>query len=192
MRKKIDLYNGWEYAINGYATGVGKPLVILSSGCLDLLSDKELTFIIGHEMGHHKSQHILYHQMAEVFPLIGEILGNLTLGLGGLVSDGLRLALLHWQRMSEFTADRAGLLDCQDIDSAIGAMIKMSGLPKKYFDSFNTEDFIEQAKEFEDYDFDSWNKFIKIGTLLGRTHPWTVMRASELLKWKESGEYKNN
>ena len=98
-------------------------------------------------------------------------------------------ALMYWIRMSEFTADRAGLLACQDIDAAISGIIKMSGLPIKYFENMDKDAFIKQATEFKQ----SFNGFtdqaIKTLTIAGSTHPWTVLRAAELLTWYESGEY---
>ena len=54
---------------------------------------------------------MLYHQMP-VLPFL-EILGAATLGVGKLFSAGLQRRF-PWVRMSEFTADRAGLLACQD------------------------------------------------------------------------------
>lgn len=60
--------------------------------------------------------------------------------------------------MSEFTADRAGLLTCQDIEAASSAMVKLAGVPRKYFDSFDVEDFIKQAKEFYGYDYGTLDK----------------------------------
>ena len=91
--------------------------------------------------------------------------------------------------MSEFTADRAGLLACQNIDAALNAILKMSGLPMKYFQHMNREMFLEQAKEFEERYSGVTDQAIKAISIIDETHPWTVMRAAELIKWYESGEY---
>lgn len=40
------------------------------------------------------------------------------------------LQYYYWNRMSEFTADRAGLLCCQDKDASIRAFMKMAGMPR--------------------------------------------------------------
>lgn len=184
-----DLYVSWSYQVNAVTAGVERPVVVLTSGAIDLLTPQELTFILGHELGHIKSGHILYHQMADILPVLGNIIGSATLGVGNLVSTGLQLALLNWDRMSEFTADRAGLLVCQDITTAGNVMMKTAGVPAKYFDSVPVESFLSQAREFEGYDFDAFDKIAKIMSTLWQGHPWTVMRASELLKWIDSGEY---
>jgi len=116
---KPDLYLEWGYNINGFTIGVDNPIIVpiivLTSGAIDLLSENELLFLIGHEVGHIKSRHTLYQQMATYLPVITSIIGQYTLGIGKIVSTPLQLALSRWSRMSEFTADRAGLLACQDI-----------------------------------------------------------------------------
>ena len=180
------LYMMPAYGANALTTGIEQPIVVLNTDCVDLLEREELMFVIGHEVGHIKSQHVLYQEIGAVGP---EILHAAIPGFGALLATGLQVALLNWQRMAEFTADRAGLLACQDADTAIGAMAKLAGLPRKHFDSFNVEDFIAQAHEFEDYDADRLDKVAKVVSIMGQGHPWTVMRAAEFLKWVDSGEY---
>lgn len=187
--KKPDLYLSWSYNVNAMTTGVENPIIILYSGCIDLLDREELMFIIGHELGHIKSNHVLYHQMAEVLPVLGNIVASASLGLGGLISTGIELALLNWQRMSEFTADRAGLLTCQNPHIATKALVKIAGLPRKYYDKISVKEFISQAKEFESFDFNSLDKTAKYLSIMWREHPWTVMRGAEFFKWIKSGQY---
>lgn len=189
LRNVPELYIQWNYDVNACTIGSENPIIILNSGAVDLLSPEELLYVIGHEAGHIKSGHMLYHEMSMVLPYIGDVIGAATLGIGSLVSTGVEIALYHWYRMSEFTADRAGLLACQDEKAVIKALTKMAGVPKKFFDKINTEEFINQAREFKDYDYDSLDKVAKAATIMWQGHPWTVMRASEILKWTESGKY---
>lgn len=189
LKKIPELYVQWNYQVNGFTTGSENPLIVLHSGTIDLLTPEELLFVIGHEVGHIKSGHMLYHEMARIFPILGGIIGTATLGIGGLVVKGLELALIYWYRMSEFTADRAGLLSCQDQDSAITAMTKMAGVPKTYYEKYNKDEFLKQAKEFKGFDYDALDKVGKTLMIMEQTHPWTVMRASEILKWVDSGKY---
>jgi Zn-dependent protease with chaperone function len=189
LPKIPDLYLRWGYDVNGFTVGVENPLIVLHSGAVDLLSEDELLYLIGHEVGHIKSRHTLYHQMALAIPILGEILGKATLGIGEVLSLPLQYALLAWQRMSEFTADRAGLLACQNSDAAFRVMTKFSGMPMKYYDRINPEAFIEQARQFKCLDYDTINKGIKFFSTLDESHPWSVIRAAELLAWQESGAY---
>lgn len=178
-------YTQWGYDINGYTTGYKEDtILVLNSGTVDLLTDDELRYVAGHEMGHVKSGHVLYHTMGNLFNVaISQI------PLVSAITKPVYYALMYWIRMSEFTADRAGLLACQDIDAAVNAIIKMSGLPLKYFERMDKEAFIKQATEFKESFKGFADTAIKTLTIAGSSHPWTVLRAAELLKWYESGEY---
>lgn len=189
LPSRPELYLEWGYHINGFTIGVDHPIIVLTSGSIDLLSDDELFYLIGHEVGHIKSRHTLYHQMAQFLPVLADMVGEATLGIGKLISMPLQLALLRWSRMSEFTADRAGLLACQNPTTAARVMMKWAGMPIRHYDDMKLETFIDQAKRFEALDYEKLNKAIKILTIMNSTHPWTVMRAAELLRWVEGGEY---
>ncbi|TMH09498.1 MAG: protease [Betaproteobacteria bacterium] len=184
-----DLYVAAQGGLNAFTAGVKRPIIVISSEAVDCLTPDELLFVIGHEVGHIKSGHVLYYQIAEYLPVIGEILGGVTLGLGELAGAGLQVALLNWKRMSEFSADRAGLLACQDANPALTVMMKAAGLPRSRYDSANTEDFIAQARSFESLDADALNWIARRLSVMGQTHPWTVLRAQQMLAWIDDGSY---
>lgn len=71
------------------------------------------------------------------------------------------------------------------------SIIKMSGLPIKYFENMNKDAFIKQATEFKQSFSGFTDKAIKTLTIAGSTRPWTVLRAVELLTWYESGAYQD-
>lgn len=181
-----EVYTQWGYSINGNTTGTkGDTLMVLNSGAVDLLSDDQLKYVIGHEMGHIKSNHVLYHMMAQFFP----ILASMVPVVGAFVGTSLELVLMYWARMSEFTADRAGLLACQDKEAALSAIVKMAGLPLKYYEKANENAFLKQAEDFERMHKDFLSGTMQHLSILTSTHPWTVYRAAELVKWINSGEY---
>ncbi len=175
--------------MNAFAIGSYKPMVSLTSGLVHALTPEELLSIIGHEIGHIKSAHQLYKTMGNYIAHIGTQLGQATLGIGSMLSDALEISLLYWSRMAELTADRAGLLACQDIDAFINAEIKMSGFPSSNIDENLRKSFIQQAEEFKGFDFDGLDKMAKLLIVKDKTHPFTVMRVSEILKWVDSGQY---
>jgi len=179
------LYLQQYYDINAFTIGHrNDAYVVVNIGAVDKLDNDELTFILGHELGHVKSGHVLYHMMgAYISQLITErpILRPFA--------GPIRVALNHWYRMSEFTADRVGLLACQDLNKALSAMMKMTGLPERFYGSASVDGFIKQAKDFEVSTNGLVDKTIREIILLKASHPWTVFRASELIKWYESGEY---
>ena len=184
--RKPEMYLQWGFGINGFTVGAENPIVVLNSGLMDLCDDDEILFIIGHELGHIKSNHMLYHMLAQVINYIIDMIPG-----GNLIAAPLQYALLYWDRMSEFTADRAGLLCCQNKDAAVRAFTKMAGLPQGHFSRLNEQAFLQQAKDFETLDYEKLNKFFKSVSIVDSSHPWTVMRAAELIKWVENGEYRN-
>lgn len=179
-----ELYIEWGYDINACTVGAENPIIVLHSGLVDLCDDDEIMFIIGHELGHIKSNHMLYHMMAQVLNLIIN-----HIPFGSYAAAPIQYALYYWDRMSEFTADRAGLMCCQNKDAAVRAFMKMAGVPKAHFDDLNMDTFIQQARDFKPLDEEGMNKLIKVLSIADDNHPWTVMRAAELLKWINEGEY---
>lgn len=179
-----ELYIEWGYNINACTVGSENPIIVINSGLVDLCDDDEIMFVIGHELGHVKSNHMLYHMMAQVLNVIISMIP-----FGDVASAPLQYALYYWNRMSEFTADRAGLLCCQNKDAAIRAFMKMAGMPIKQYGDMHYETFIQQAKDFKLLDYEGMNKVVKLISIADESHPWTVMRAAELLNWIENGDY---
>ncbi len=175
--------------IETYTIGVDKPIVMINIDGMEKLSAEELVYVFGHEIAHIKSQHLLYHQTAIVLPAMKDVLNSTTLGLGGLATSGVALALYNWVMMAKFTADRAALLACQDMDVAIAALIKLAGLPGQYLSPKVIESFKAQALEFETQSITKLDKLTKTLSFMEYRYPWAVMRASELLRWVESGGY---
>ena len=181
-----ELYVEWGYSINTCTVGAENPIIVLNSGLIDLCDDDEIMFVVGHELGHVKSNHMLYHMMAQVMNFIID-----QIPFGNIAAAPLQYALYYWDRMSEFTADRAGLLCCQNKEAAIRAFIKMAGMPTNQYNDINYQTFIQQAADFKQLDYDGLNKIIKLISIADESHPWTVMRAAELLNWIENGSYEN-
>ncbi len=185
---ELYLKHGTGY-IKVLTIGANKPMIILNIDGLETLNHEELLYVFGHELGHIKSKHLLYHQTALILPGLGKVIANSTLGLGGLATNGVELALYQWVMMAKLTCDRCGLLACQDIDVAISALIKLSGLPAKYINGAVVAEFMAQARDFGSYDLGHLDKFTKMLSFMEPMHPWTTLRTAELLKWIDSGEY---
>ena len=49
--------------VNAYTTCVEKPIIVISSGLIEICDDSELFAAIGHEMGHIKCEHVLYDML---------------------------------------------------------------------------------------------------------------------------------
>jgi hypothetical protein len=184
-----ELYVEWDEHPWAQSVCTDRPLIVMSSRLLEMMGREELLFAIGHELGHVKSRHIAYGQMALALPVLGDLLKSATLGIGGLLSGGLQLSLNNWVRMSDFSADRAGLLACHDAAAACRALIKLGGLPRGLERAVDVEGFMAQAREFGGYDFETLDKLARIVSAFRARQQWTVMRASEMLRWYDTGAY---
>ena len=124
------------------------PFIVLPSELVDKSSPKALRFAIGRQMGHIKCDHVFYKT------LTSEASGSLEFVLGkwgqellnaffGKVSD---LALVDWILAHEISADRAGLIACQDLAVAQRALINFKLAISFEGIELNVEDYLEQAK----------------------------------------------
>ncbi len=180
--EEYPLYISQTPIVNAGAYGMDQPFIILNSGTVRLTSDEELEYIIGHEIGHIVSDHVLYRTMT-VF-LIN--LANMGFPIVGLAARAVLVALLEWSRKSELSCDRAGLLTVQDPEVVMRAMLKMAGGGED--DETSLQEFIVQAEEYQEGG-DLADQVFKVLNLMAATHPFYVLRVSELRAWIESGDY---
>jgi Zn-dependent protease with chaperone function/uncharacterized tellurite resistance protein B-like protein len=110
--------------------------LLLTSGLIERLTERELLFVIGHEFGHALYGH---HQL----PVQG------VLGQGPGLTAAQALKLMSWSRRAEISADRVGLLCCQELDAAAVSLIKLScGLTESRI-TFNIDDYVSQMEDIQ-------------------------------------------
>jgi len=178
VRDDVPLFVSHAPWFNAGAYGVDKPFIVINSGTLDLLDERELRVLLAHELGHVMSGHALYHTMLVLILSFG--LRNLPL-LAGIALVPIRLALQEWSRKSELSADRAGLLGSQDPDAALSMFLKASGGSITTKHELNLAAYARQVEEYEQHEgFDTVFKFLN---LLDRSHPFHTLRAAELKRW---------
>ncbi len=180
--EEYPLYITQTPMVNAGAYGMDKPFIILNSGTVALIEDDELEYILGHEIGHILSGHVLYRTMMVL--LIN--LANMGFPIVGLAARAVLVALLEWSRKSELSCDRAGLLTVQDPEVVMRTMLKMAGGGSS--EETSLQEFIVQAEEYKQSG-DVADQVFKVLNLMATTHPFYVLRVSELRSWIESGEY---
>jgi len=180
--EEYPLYVSQTPIVNAGAYGMDQPFIILNSGTVRLTTPEELEYILGHEIGHIVSDHVLYRTMT-VF-LIN--LANMGFPIVGLAARAVLVALLEWSRKSELSCDRAGLLTVQDPEVVMKAMLKMAGGGED--EETSLQEFIVQAEEYQEGG-DLADQVFKVLNLMAATHPFYVLRVSELRAWIESGDY---
>jgi Zn-dependent protease with chaperone function len=182
--ERPELYVTQTPIVNAMAVGFDKPFVVVNSGMLETLDDEELRSILGHELGHIMSGHPTYTTIAIIILYFG--VTNLPF-LAAVAILPFQLALLEWYRKSEFSADRAGLLTVQDLNTLMSTEMKLAG-GREFGDTLRVEEFIRQAEQYETGG-DAWDTVLKIMNTVMRTHPMHTVRAAELLRWHRTGGY---
>jgi Zn-dependent protease with chaperone function len=177
-----DLFVSQTPLVNAGAYGMDKPFIVLNSGSIRLLNEDELTYLIGHELGHIMSGHVLYRTMTVLLLQ----LASLGFPIVGLAARAVLMALLEWSRKAELSCDRAGLLAVQNPDATLRPFMKLAGGGKPEENDLN--EFLRQADEYRQTG-DVADIVFKVLNLLGTTHPFHVLRAAEVRDWIEAGEY---
>ena len=140
-----------------------KPYIILTSKLIELLNDKELEFVIGHEVAHYIYQHALYPN-----PQTTE-------------NRSLKLNILNLGRAAEISADRIGFLACGDLESSLRTNLKLaSGLNDKHL-NFKFSAYLDQLRELKTLG--------KSENQLFRTHTSFLIRMQALIWFSMTKEY---
>ena len=179
-----ELYVTQTPLVNAAAVGFDKPFIVMNSGLLELLEVEEQREILGHELGHIMSGHTTYSTIAIILMTVG--FQNLPF-LAGIAILPFQLALMEWYRKAELSSDRAGLLSTQNPETSMSTFLKMAG-GRKYDDEISVEEFKKQARSYETVG-DVADKVWQVINTAFRTHPFGTVRAAELQRWIDSGEY---
>ncbi|MBL1098174.1 M48 family metallopeptidase [Streptomyces sp. 205] len=164
--------------------GMDEPIIVLSTGLVELLDEEEMRAVIGHEVGHALSGHSVYRTI--LLFLTSLALRVAWIPLGNVAVLALVTALREWFRKSELSADRAGLLVGQDLQASMRGLMKLAG--GHHLHEMNVDAFLEQAEEYESSG-DLRDSVLKILNMLPRSHPFTTVRAAELKKWAATRDY---
>ncbi|HTX72877.1 MAG TPA: M48 family metallopeptidase [Rectinemataceae bacterium] len=167
---------------NAGAFGFSEPFIVINSSLFRSLDDDELEAVLAHEMGHVMSGHALYKTLLWILLNIADGL----LGIPKLILYPVIAALTEWDRKSELSADRAGLLALQNEDPNYRVLMKAAGGDD--VSQLNLNAFFEQAAEYEN-SRGVLDSLFKILNLAWASHPFPVLRLSELRTWAASGQY---
>jgi uncharacterized tellurite resistance protein B-like protein len=118
-------------------TGEGQISLLLTSSLIEKMAEEELLFVIGHELGHVSYGHHALPVRAMLTKSGGSIPGNQA------------MRLMSWSRRAELSADRVGLLCCQDVHAATTSLIKLSCGLTESLAQFNVEDYVSQMRDIQ-------------------------------------------
>ncbi|HAE37836.1 MAG TPA: peptidase M48 [Candidatus Riflebacteria bacterium] len=175
---------------NAYTYGQTRPFIVMTSGLIEAMDEEEIFFILAHELGHIKCGHVLYKTMARNFKIVLDIAAAATLGVSSIISTGLQLALFDWERKSEMTCDRAGLLCVQNQHIANRAFMKMAAASPKLYAEMDEAEFLRQIRAYEDASDESFiNKTYTAIITSTMTHPFLILRAKQLDSWISNDDF---
>lgn len=184
LEKVPQMYVKQDPQPNAMCIGMDEPIIVVTTGLVELLDEEEMRAVVGHEVGHALSGHSVYRTI--MLFLTNLALALAWIPLGALAIRAIIAALLEWFRKSELSADRAGLLVGQDLEASMRGLMKLAG--GNHLHEMNVDAFLAQAEEY-DRGGDVRDSVLKILNVLPRSHPFTTIRAAELKKWSESRDY---
>lgn len=123
--------------MNIYTLGFWRqPLIVMTSSLVDQMQPDELQFFIGRELGHIQAGHTwlrtLLKPLGADVPVIGRLLNSVIFG--------------DWINRGELTADRAGLLACRSLTTAINTMLKF-GVGVALYRKLDIKEFLDQIND---------------------------------------------
>lgn len=170
----VDIFVQHSSALQAYAYGTQDThFLVVTSRMVENLDGEELAFVIGHEMGHIKSDHVLYLTIARLLqqgvaaiPMVGDTIAALLKGV-----------ILPWQRKAEVTADRAGFICCQNLVTVVRTLIKLAVGSRELFERVDADEFLGQAGDLgEKLD---WGEYLA-------QHPFIINRIRLLDEFVQS------
>lgn len=109
-----------------------EKFILISREATVCLSEPELEFLLGHELGHHQQGNLVCHT---VNGLLNSLNAKSEI-FGPLISDTIEVPLKRWCRQSEFNADRAGFICCGEIEAVESLMTKITA--KRFRTSYSS------------------------------------------------------
>jgi Zn-dependent protease with chaperone function len=147
--------------------------IVFNRGLVERVGQEELSFVIGHEVGHLVYDHT---SVQRVFEFVYPEYDNLPPLLKKLHSV--------WSQLGEISADRIGLLACGDYESAIRALFKLSsGLDEKHFNLSH-----ENLKQIVERTFAEMKQN---PSYVSGSHPANPIRIKSLMAFHDSALYKS-
>lgn len=158
---KPNCYITFDPYINAYVMGFKKPYVlVLTTALVESMSNAELQFVIGHELGHIKFSH------SKLKSLVTPLDRNIPI---------ITMIFNLWLRKTEYTADRIGVYLTNNPKVSTNALLKLT-VGSKLSNEINVEELVKQIKNSYD-DF-----YEKIGELF-LTHPYITNRIQKIVEF---------
>jgi len=177
------------------------PIILLPSELIDKTDIVGLRFAIGRQMGRIKYDHVFYKTLFSggldsLEFALGKWIQELIKAFLGKITD---LLLVDWTLAGEISADRAGLIACQDVKAAQQTLLNLRLAMTFERVQLDIDDYLEQAAVIEEKQtrvlgrlpesaqdgFKRWQKSER----LANEHPFIFKRVKALQAFSESEAY---
>ena len=184
------------------AVNFKEPFILLPAELVEKSNVKALRFAIGRQIGHIKCDHVFYRS------LTSGGLGSLEFVLGKWVQELIKsffekignLVLVDWKLASEISADRAGLIACQDLDVAQNMLLNFKLAMAIEEVKLNVEDYLNQVAVIQEKQdlilknmpgpvqegINRWQRSNRSAS----AHPFIFQRIKALQEYAESDAYR--
>ncbi len=192
MREIPEFYLQMDRSPNAYTQGESHPMITITSGLAEIMSDDDIRTVLAHECGHILFHHLRYKLAARlVFAGVNSTLGRLAnLAAFGSLS-ALEQCIYRWERMSEYSADRAALLFTGNVKKALRVQMLLAGGLRELPDAIDLDEYVRQAEDFSRMfragDAQGWLGNLSV---MGMDHPYTSDRCLELVSFGRRSDFK--
>lgn len=184
-----ELYLTTNPTLNAYTVGARRTCIVLHSALVETMTVDELTFVMGHELGHVKCSHGIYRLLGDLLIRYWDLMSSvITIPGLGMLRVPMLLAYWEWFRRAELTCDRAGLLCVQDLETGLRALSKLAGKVAGYEDEFNSDAACKQSEVAKEVK----NKLVLLVSILEaaeNTHPFVPTRLKRLAEYAADEQY---
>lgn len=168
---------------NAYTAGAGEPIIAVTTALVELLDERGLVGVLGHELTHVKLGHVMFRTLARLIATGALKLLNLA-GLANLALGPIKILLFKWYQMSELSADRGELVASGSLATHVRTHMMLAGGTAKIADDLDIAAFVDQAHAAEALrDQDMFVSIMELFANQDRSHPLLVWRVHHALAW---------
>lgn len=157
LNKMPDVYLSGDNQWNTYTFGSdSSAFVILGTALVNNFQNDELLFVLAREMGHCRAGHALWKTVTRFLNGATNRSGVFSNGILSaisptkLIEGAIDIPLMGWQRQSDVTADRAGLLAVGDETLARRVLLAWSIKSNRLLKQVNIEEWMKQEDASDD------------------------------------------
>lgn len=167
------IYIRQDPMLNAMTFGNGvQSLIVLSHLLAEQLDDLMLMFVLGHEMGHIAANHVLFSNLIRYKKESGR-----------RWNKNMEMEIMDWERKAEVTADRAGLIACQDLKTACVTLLTIAIGSRKLAEQVDLQEYIESQMLSLEYNPVGWE------AQNYQSHYYIPVRLQEVISFYHSPNY---